>query len=76
MCADLGVEPLDPRDDRVMLCGNMHMLADARRLLDRMHLSVSPGIGTPGDYVIERAFVDAMHTAAESPTELPPVSVA
>ncbi len=56
---DLGIPPLDPATDRVMVCGGMGMLKDLRALLDQRGFVVSPGVGEPGDYVIERAFVDA-----------------
>jgi ferredoxin/flavodoxin---NADP+ reductase len=60
VCAELGLPPLDPRDDRLMICGNMRMLVDARALLDARGFEVSSGIGSPGDYVFERAFVEAV----------------
>jgi ferredoxin--NADP+ reductase len=60
VCSDLGLSPLNPLQDRVMICGNMRMLGDARALLDAAGFAVSPEIGTPGDYVIERAFVEAV----------------
>ena len=50
--------PLDPAHDRFMLCGSPHMLEDTRRLLDERGFVISPRIGEPGDYVIERAFVE------------------
>lgn len=56
--ADIGLPPLDPAHDRVMICGSPPMLQDTRTLLDRRGFTVSPGIGQVGDYVIERAFVD------------------
>ena len=56
---DLAMPPLDPQTDRVMVCGGMGMLKDLRELLDRRGFAVSPGVGDPGDYVIERAFVDS-----------------
>ncbi|KCV28763.1 hypothetical protein L489_3263, partial [Bordetella bronchiseptica 00-P-2730] len=34
------------------------MLADIRAMLDKRGFEVSPGVGEPGDYVFERAFVD------------------
>jgi ferredoxin--NADP+ reductase len=34
------------------------MLTDTCRLLDARGLQISEHIGEPGDYVIERAFVD------------------
>jgi ferredoxin/flavodoxin---NADP+ reductase len=58
LCAELGLPPLNPETDRVMICGNPHMLTDISALLDRRGFEVSPHIGAPGDYVIERAFVE------------------
>jgi ferredoxin--NADP+ reductase len=40
-----------------MVCGSPAMLADVSTLLDASALQISPSIGEPGDYVIERAFV-------------------
>ena len=57
LAADLGLPPLDPAVDRAMVCGSPAMLADVRALLDARGFSISPHIGEPGDYVIERAFV-------------------
>jgi ferredoxin--NADP+ reductase len=54
----VGLPPLDPAQDRFMLCGSPGMLHDTRALLDARGFSVSPHIGEPGDYVIERAFVE------------------
>jgi len=53
-----GLPPLDPASDRFMLCGSPGMLHDTRALLDARGFTVSPHIGEPGDYVIERAFVE------------------
>jgi ferredoxin--NADP+ reductase len=58
MMRDLGLDALDPAQDRAMICGSPAMLADFRRLLDARGFEVSPRIGTPGHYVFERAFVD------------------
>lgn len=58
IASDLGIEPLDPRHDRAMICGSPQMLADFRALLDRRGFVVAPQIGVPSDYVFERAFVD------------------
>jgi ferredoxin--NADP+ reductase len=55
---DIGLPPLDPERDRAMICGGPHMLADLRSLLNARGFRISPHIGTPGDYVIERAFVE------------------
>ena len=54
---DLGVPPLDPLSDRVMLCGSPEMLASLKHLLE--HRDFEEGNTTrPGDFVIERAFVE------------------
>ncbi|MFC7300945.1 ferredoxin--NADP reductase [Cognatiluteimonas weifangensis] len=58
LAADLGLAPLDPAHDRLMLCGSPGMLADFRELLDGRGFVASPRIGVPGDYVFERAFVE------------------
>ncbi|MGB7758111.1 MAG: ferredoxin--NADP reductase [Salinisphaera sp.] len=57
MTEDLGLEPLDPERDRAMICGSPSMLDDTAKLLDDRGFTVSPHIGKPGEYVIERAFV-------------------
>jgi len=54
---DLALPPLDAAADRLMVCGSPAMLSDTRAMLDARGFELSPGIGTPGDYVIERAFV-------------------
>jgi ferredoxin--NADP+ reductase len=54
---DLQLPPLDPARDRVMVCGSPAMLTDTCRLLDARGFQISPRVGEPGDYVIERAFV-------------------
>ncbi len=54
---DLGLPPLDPADDRVMLCGSPAMLHD----LDALLLARGFAEGShaePGHYVIEKAFVE------------------
>jgi ferredoxin--NADP+ reductase len=55
---DIGLPPLDPARDRAMICGSPSMLRDTRALLDARGFAMSPHIGVPGDYVIERAFVE------------------
>lgn len=55
---DIGLPPLDPATDRAMLCGSPAMLHDTAALLNKLGFEVSPRTGTPGDYVIERAFVE------------------
>ncbi len=55
---DLGLPALDPALDRGMICGGPAMLKDLRAVLDAKGFDISAGIGQPGDYVIERAFVE------------------
>lgn len=55
---DTGLPALDPQQDRAMLCGGPAMLEDTTALLDSLGFVVSPRIGVPGQYVIERAFVE------------------
>jgi ferredoxin--NADP+ reductase len=57
LARDLQLPRLDPAYDRVMVCGSPAMLTDTCALLEARGFSLSPHIGTPGDYVIERAFV-------------------
>ena len=58
MASDLGLPPIDPERDRFMICGSPSMLADFRRILDARGFGAAPRIGTPGQYVFERAFVE------------------
>jgi len=54
---DIGLPPLDPAHDRLMLCGGPSVLADLKTLLlDRGYEEGS--IASPGDFVLERAFVE------------------
>jgi ferredoxin/flavodoxin---NADP+ reductase len=55
---DLNLPPIDAASDRVMVCGSPAMLTDTCALLDKRGFRISPHIGEPGDYVIERAFVE------------------
>ncbi len=58
MFADIGLPPINPQDDRAMLCGSPDMLKDTSTMLNGFGLKVSPKMGQRGDYLIERAFVD------------------
>ena len=58
LARDLALPELGAAEDRVMVCGSPAMLNDCRELLDARGFHISPHIGTPGDYVIERAFVE------------------
>jgi len=53
-----GLPPLNADTDRVMLCGSPAMLDDLCALLDGRGFHPSPRTREPGDYVIERAFVE------------------
>jgi len=55
---DIGLPPLNPEHDRAMICGSPGMLKDTCELLDKRGFQISPRIGEPGQYVIERAFVE------------------
>ena len=55
---DIGLDKMNSKDDRAMICGSPEMLKDTQDLLDSMNFKVSPRIGEPGDYVIEHAFVE------------------
>ncbi|QXL83800.1 ferredoxin--NADP reductase [Comamonas sp. NLF-1-9] len=57
LAADLGLPQLDPANDRVMLCGSPEMLATLKALLTRMDFEEG-STTRPGDFVIERAFVE------------------
>jgi ferredoxin--NADP+ reductase len=54
--ADLGLPPLDPAHDRVMICGSPSMLNDLVTLLEDRGFTEGSSDGQ-GEYVIERAFV-------------------
>jgi ferredoxin--NADP+ reductase len=54
--ADLGVPPIDPATDRVMICGSMAMLKDVKALAEKAGL-VEGSNAEPGTFVVERAFV-------------------
>jgi ferredoxin/flavodoxin---NADP+ reductase len=54
---DIGTPPLNREEDRVMLCGSPAMLTELRQLL--LERSWAEGnMGEPGDFVIEKAFVE------------------
>ncbi|MBA3811484.1 MAG: ferredoxin--NADP reductase [Caulobacteraceae bacterium] len=56
--ADIGLPPLDPARDRLMLCGGPSVLADLKALL--LARGYEEGaVATPGDFVLERAFVES-----------------
>lgn len=55
---DLGLPPLDPVLDRIMICGSPGLLKDTCAILNARGFVISPHVGEPGHYVIERAFVE------------------
>jgi ferredoxin--NADP+ reductase len=57
MHADLALPGFDKATDRFMLCGSEDMIADLKTILLRRELEEG-NTGEPGDYVIEKAFVE------------------
>ncbi|HEY6724039.1 MAG TPA: ferredoxin--NADP reductase [Polyangiaceae bacterium] len=57
MCRDLGLPDLHPEHDRVMICGNPSMLDELGHELEERGF-VEGATHAPGDYTIERAFVE------------------
>ncbi len=57
MLADLGLPPLDPAVDRVMICGSPGMLRDLKHMLEGRGFKEG-NTSTPGAFVIERAFAE------------------
>jgi ferredoxin/flavodoxin---NADP+ reductase len=56
MAADLGLPALNAAEDRVMICGSPEMLRDLKAMMEARGLKEG-STTTPGDFVIERAFV-------------------
>ncbi len=57
LAADLGLPPLNPEEDRVMLCGSPAMLRDLKALLEIRGFKEG-NTTKQGDFVVERAFVE------------------
>ena len=57
LAADLGLPQLNPLEDRAMLCGSPEMLASIKSLLEKMKFEEG-NTTRPGDFVVERAFVE------------------
>lgn len=55
--SDLGLPKLDPAEDRFMLCGGPSVLKDLKIQLEALGY-VEGSVSQPGDYVLERAFVE------------------
>ena len=54
---DLGLPPINPEEDRVMLCGSPGLLVDMKHILEARGFKEG-NTSTPGDYVVERAFAE------------------
>ncbi|HSI58156.1 MAG TPA: ferredoxin--NADP reductase [Ideonella sp.] len=57
LAQDLGLPALNAAEDRVMICGSPAMLRDLKAMMEVRGLKEG-NTSTPGDFVIERAFVD------------------
>jgi len=57
LAADLGLPPLSPAEDRVMICGSPEMLRDLKHMMEARGFKEG-NTTSPGDFVIERAFVE------------------
>jgi len=55
--ADLGLPKFDPATDRAMLCGSPGLLKDLKHILEKRGF-IEGNTTKPGDYVVERAFVE------------------
>lgn len=59
LCDEIGLPKLDPKLDRVMMCGSPSMLKETCTILDEHGFEESRKKGVQGDYVVERAFVES-----------------
>jgi ferredoxin/flavodoxin---NADP+ reductase len=57
LAEDLALPPINPLNDRFMLCGSAAMLADIGAILDRRGFEEG-GANAPGHYVFEKAFAE------------------
>ncbi|MEO7032667.1 MAG: ferredoxin--NADP reductase [Polyangiaceae bacterium] len=57
LCADVGMPPLDPEHDRVMICGNQSMLDELVAILEKRGFHEGKS-HEAAQYTIERAFVE------------------
>lgn len=51
-----GVPPLDPKEDRVMICGSMDMINDTKAVVETFGLTEGSN-SKPAEFVVEKAFV-------------------
>ena len=54
---EVGLAPINPEQDRVMICGSMDMLNDCKDRCEQAGL-IEGSVSRPGQFVIEKAFVD------------------
>jgi ferredoxin--NADP+ reductase len=54
--ADLGLDPMDPEEDRAMVCGSLAFNHDVKAVLEKFGLREGAN-SEPLDYVVEKAFV-------------------
>ena len=57
MARDLGLPPINPLEDRAMMCGSPALLADLKAILEKRDFEEG-NTSTPGDFVVERACVE------------------
>jgi len=57
LAQDVGLPPIGKEADRFMLCGSVQMLLDIRTLLEERGLKEGSQT-TPGEFVVEKAFVE------------------
>jgi ferredoxin/flavodoxin---NADP+ reductase len=57
LASDVGLPPIGKQDDRFMLCGSVQMLADLRTLFEGAGLREG-STTVPGEFVVEKAFVE------------------
>ena len=55
--AQVDMDTLDPKEDRVMICGSPGMLKDLKHMLEERGFHEG-NTSRPGDFVIERAFAE------------------
>jgi ferredoxin/flavodoxin---NADP+ reductase len=56
MFSDLGIAPLNPATDRVMVCGSLPFIHDMQAILNAKHF-IEGSNAAPADFVVEKAFV-------------------
>ena len=59
LCNEIDLPKLDPKFDRVMMCGSPSMLKETCAILEDQGFEESRKKGVQGDYVVERAFVES-----------------